>query len=269
MSKENNQKKRGVSNLSLFNTKNEINLLSFSRLSTTRSFPNEINIASINKLFEATEWIVKEAFDDKNSVLQTIEIRRSSTNSITKYAAQNKEDLRMLEIRLGSRIQAYINQICLIEDILTHECEYFNQEVLFFFSKDEIITHDHIKYKKKLKDIRKIRNKMTAHTCHTHPRKEDSPETRIGSILNLFPNALNFNYEYNGDIVTGNKYFNGFSERKSELPIIKLSNWENNIRKILIDWKDSYIQNVQNIMDKCPYKKEDKMSVNRKRLCSN
>jgi hypothetical protein len=249
----------------LFNIEHEINLLSFSRLNTTRSFPNPINIASINKLFEATDWIIREAFGDKNSVLEIIKDRRSSTNSITKYANQNKEDLRMLEIRLGSRIQSYINQICLIEDILRHECEYFNEEVLLFFDETEITIHDHAKYKKKLGDIRRIRNKMTAHTAHTHPRQEDNSETRIRSILNLFPDALSFNYS-DQEIVTGNKYFNGFSKIKSELPIVKLSNWENDIRKVFVDWKNTYIQSIQMIMDKCPHIRENNMTISRKRF---
>ncbi len=201
--------------------------------------PNIISIDPLNKLFKATEWLVSEAIKDNLEIKKVIDT--------AKYASQENIDaVDEMSIRLGSRTQGYINQLCLMEDIFIYEYERMT-ELITKASGGKIIFNpeeDLKVLKEKFSPIRIFRNKVIAHTAYTKPRGADNPETIVRSILNLFPQSAH--------ITVGDNFFNGFSEYASQLPVLSIFNWESEIKPIFEDWKNLFIEKLKEIGKKCP-----------------
>ena len=215
--------------------------------------PNIISIHPLDNLFDATDWIVNEATKDFKRTNYLIDRRRKHRGSHQK----NSEDRKAFEMRLGSRTQGYVNQLCLMEDILIFEYRRFSELVekvgnskLFFNPKK-----DYQPLQVRLNDIRLFRNKVVAHTAYTYPWKDkenpandDNPETIVRSILNLFPT--------NGELNLGGQYFSGFSKYKSQLPIISIFTWEKVAKPIFMDWKKLFIDRLKKIHKECPFEND-------------
>ena len=212
--------------------------------------PNITSMHPLDKLFSATEWLVLEAIKDYQRTHYLINRRRKERGASQK----NIDTLESFETRLGSRTQSYVNQLCLMEDILLFEYERFSALIgeigyskLTFDPKN-----DYQSLCDRLNDIRLFRNKVVAHTAYTYPKidrknpqKTDNPETIVRSILNLFPE--------NGSVKLGGNYFSGWSKHRSQLPIITIYNWESEIKPILLDWKSLFIERFKKIHAYCPY----------------
>ncbi|MFA5197657.1 MAG: hypothetical protein WC437_04545 [Patescibacteria group bacterium] len=204
--------------------------------------PNIISMNPVDDLLKATEWLASEAINDYNSTNEKIEERRKKEG----YTQKNLDDFENLNIRLGSRTLGYINQICLMDDILTSEYRRMS-EMLYEASENKIsinVKQDLQALKERLSPIRIFRNKVAAHVVYTHPKKDDNPETKIRSILNLFPGE--------GKIFVGGNYFSGFSKYKSQLPLISIFLWEDEIKPIFQDWKKLFIKKLEEIHKQCP-----------------
>jgi len=213
--------------------------------------PNIISIHPLDNLLKATDWLFYEAVQDYNNTHKTIDERRKKHG----YSQKNLGDIEKLNIRIGSRTQSYINQLCLIEDILIYEYKRMF-ELVNKASSSKICfdpESDYRSLKKRFSPIRTFRNKVVAHTAYTYPKinkktciAEDNPETIVRSILNLFPE--------DGGITLGDNFFSGFSEYKSQLPVITIFNWEQEIRPIFQDWKKLFINRLKKIQKECPFK---------------
>ncbi|MBU4369345.1 hypothetical protein KKG58_01115 [Patescibacteria group bacterium] len=213
--------------------------------------PNIISIGPLDELFRATDWLFYEARQDYNKTHKTIEERRKKHG----YSQKNLDDIRELSIRLGSRTQGYINQLCLMEDILIYEydrmCKLVDKAL-----NGNMYSSFREKYKplkKRFEPIRIFRNKVVAHTAYTYPKKnkkinviEDNPETIVRSILNLFPDDVH--------ITLGNNFFSGLSEHESQLPVITIFSWEQEIKPIFQDWKKLFINILKKVRKECPIK---------------
>ena len=211
--------------------------------------PNVISIDPLNNLFMATEWLVAEASKDYIKTHKTIEKRRKNKENPQK----NLDIASEFSIRLGSRTQGYVNQLCLMEDILTFEYKRM-ADILKEATGGKIVFNPKIdckNIKMRFSPIRTFRHKVVAHTAYTYPKRnsetkiiEDSPETIVRSILNLFPT--------DGEITVGNNFFCGFSKYKSEIPVISIFEWENKIKPIFEDWKRLFIGKLSLVCKKCP-----------------
>ncbi|TFB08170.1 hypothetical protein E3V08_05125 [Candidatus Atribacteria bacterium MT.SAG.1] len=212
--------------------------------------PNIISIHPLDNLLRATDWLFYEIVQDYDNTHKTINGRRKKHG----YSQKNLDDLEELNIRIGSRTQSYVNQLCLMEDILIYE--YKRMFELVNKASDGKICFDHkrdyILLKKRFSSIRTFRNKVVAHTAYAFPKinkktgiTEDNPETIVRSILNLFP----------GDdgITLGGNFFSGFSKYKSQLPVITIFSWEQEIRPIFQDWKKLFINRLKKIHKECPF----------------
>lgn len=213
--------------------------------------PNIISMGPLDDLFKATEWLVEEAVIDYNDTHRNVDERRKKEG----VSQKNIDDIEELSIRIGSRTQGYVNQLCLMEDILVYE--YNRMGELVKLASDNKISFDPAQdYKpllQRLSSIRTFRNKVVAHTAYTYPKVnrktgelEDNPETVVRSILNLFPQPAH--------ITMGNNIFSGFSKYQSQLPIITIYNYEQEILPILQDWKKLFIDRLEKIHSECPYK---------------
>lgn len=211
--------------------------------------PNVISPDPLDKLYSATEWLVGEAVDDYNNTHKKIDARRKKEG----YSQKNVDDLNDLGIRIGSRTQSYVNQLCLMEDLLTFEykrmCQFLkvasSGKIAFKAKSDIQYLLD------QMEPIRRFRNKVVAHTAYTNPLVDkktglpvDNPETVVRSILNLFPAK--------GDIKLGNNYYSGFSKWGSELPIITIYSWEEHAKLVLNDWKKLFISKMIEVHKRCP-----------------
>lgn len=205
--------------------------------------PNVISINPIDNLFTATMWLVKEALEDYLNTNKKVEERRNEHG----YSQENLDDIDSLSIRLGSRTQSYVNQLCLMEDILIFE--YKRMAKLVKLASNNKINfnpeEDYKTLKNRLSSIRTFRNKVVAHTAYTYPKSEDNPETIIRSIMNLFPQPTH--------ITLGDNSYSGFSMIKSQLPIITIFNWEEEIKPIFEDWKKLFIERLKKIHTQCPF----------------
>lgn len=211
--------------------------------------PNVISIDPLDKLYRATEWLFEEAVADLDKTNKTVAIRRSRGG----YSKQNIDDIEALGLRLGSRTQSYVNQLCLLEDLLRHE--YVRMCNLLKVASVGNISYNHkqdtLNLIERMSSIRLFRNKVVAHTAYTKPLKDretgvilDNPETIVRSAINLFPKR--------GDLRLGNNFYNGFSKWQSEIPVISMFTWEAHAQKVLIDWKELYIKRLCEIQDRCP-----------------
>jgi hypothetical protein len=219
------------------------------RKSSLIYIPNIISIEPLNNLYEATEWLVKEAIVDRSKVYKLIEKRRK----VGGYAKENIEDIDALGIRIGSRTQGYVNQLCLMEDLLVFEYDRMGK-----FLKEASVgdisfirKRDYTDLLKRMEPVRTFRNKVVAHTAYTTPKFDkktglsvDNPETVVRSALNLFPGR--------GNTMLGNRFFNGFSNWRSELPVISIYSWEEHAKLILADWKELFLGKMIEVHDKCP-----------------
>ncbi len=213
--------------------------------------PNIISMGPLDDLLKATEWLVKESVDDYNKTYKQVHERRKKEG----YSQKNLDEIEELSIRLGSRTQGYINQVCLMEDILIFE--YKRMAELIGLASDNKLSFvpadDYKLLLQRLSQIRIFRNKVVAHTAYTDPKiinkktgeLADNPETTVRSILNLFPEP--------GGITLGNNMFSGFSQHRSQLPIITIFNWGPEIRPILVDWQKLFIERLQKLHSECPY----------------
>jgi hypothetical protein len=204
--------------------------------------PNIISFHPLEMLFTASEWLAEEAWNDYKFTNENIEERRTKEG----YSQKNLDDIDELSIRLGSRTQGYINQLCLMEDILIFEYKRM-AEMILESSKGKIVISPETDYKslkERFKPIRIFRNKVIAHTAYTYPKKEDNPETVVRSILNLFPEPAR--------MTVGNNYFSGFSPHRSQLPVISIFEWHEMIKPIFQDWKSLFIEKIKKIHLKCP-----------------
>ena len=75
---------------------------------------------------------------------------------------------------------------------------------------------------------------MVAHTAYTYSKPADNPETIVRSILNLFPRPTK--------ITVGDNFFNGFSEYQSQLPVITIFGWYEQVEPIFDDWKKLFFR---------------------------
>lgn len=213
--------------------------------------PNIISIHPLDNLLKATDWLFYEAVQDYNNTHETIDERRKKHG----YSQKNLDEIEKLDIRIGSRTQSYVNQLCLMEDILIYEYKRMF-ELVNKTSGGKICfdpKSDYEPLKKRFSSIRTFRNKVVAHTAYTYPKinkktgiTEDNPETIVRSILNLFPR--------DGGITLGGNFFSGFSEYKSQLPVITIFNWEQEIRPIFQDWKKLFMDRLKIIHKECPFK---------------
>lgn len=211
--------------------------------------PNVISPDPLDKLYLATEWLVKEAVEDHNVTHKRIETRRKKEG----YSQKNLDDLNELGIRIGSRTQSYVNQLCLLEDLLKFEykrmCKFLkvaSSGKIAFKPKTDIQS-----LLDQMEPIRRFRNKVVAHTAYTNPKINkktglpvDNPETVVRSALNLFPRE--------GDIRLGNNYYSGFSKWRSELPIITIYSWEDHAKVVLSNWKNLFLSKMIEVHKQCP-----------------
>ena len=198
--------------------------------------------------------MVNEALSDYSNTNKIVKQRRK-----TKGASQeNIDDYDKLAIRLGSRTQGYVNQLCIMEDILIFEYRRMVSLVkLGSRNKVKIDADKDFKgLKERFKLIRTFRNKVIAHTAYTSPKinlktgeVEDNPETIVRSILNLFPRS--------GYITVGNSFYSGFSQWRSQLPIITIFGWEEEIKNIFLDWKKLFIDKLTYIFNQLPIENKD------------
>lgn len=217
---------------------------------TISYIPNVISIYPLDQLMKATEWLFSEAVQDHNNTHETIKERRKKHG----ISQQNLDDIRELSIRLGSRMQGYVNQLCLMEDILIYEYDRMS-ELVKEASGGKVVfdpKSDYEPLRKRLAPIRTFRNKVVAHTAYTYPKidkktglSEDNPETVVRSILNLFPRE--------DGIYLGATSFSGFSEYKSQLPVITIFSWEEETKLIFQDWKKLFIYRLKEIGKQCPF----------------
>ncbi len=216
--------------------------------------PNVISMHPLDQLFTATEWLFKEALNDHNETHRLIKERRDAKGA----SQENIDAYDELAIRLGSRTQGYINQLCLMEDILIFEYRRM-ASLIRKGSKKKIMIDadkDFKNLKERFKAIRTFRNKVIAHTAYTSPKinrdtgeNEDNPETVVRSILNLFPQSAY--------ITVGDNFYSGFSLWRSELPVLTIFSWEEEIKPIFQDWKNLFIEKLTNIFDQLPIENKD------------
>jgi len=210
--------------------------------------PNVISVHPLESLFLATEWLVTESLKDYKETHDRIEERRKLKGA----CQENIDEYDSLAIRLGSRTQSYVNQICLMEDILVFEYKRMIRLVNALLKKSKRLKEEDFRtLRKKMKSIRTFRNKVVAHTAYTFPQTDkksgkilDNPETVVRSIINLFPQS--------GYITMGNNYYSGFSPYRSELPVISIFNWETEIKPVLFDWRNLFIDQLVSIFKLLP-----------------
>ncbi len=212
--------------------------------------PNIISMGPLDDLLKATEWLYSEAMEDYTATNKKVEESREKHG----YSQKNIDEMDDLAIRLGSRMQGYVNQLCLMEDILVYEYDRM-AELVKTASGGKITFNpkkDYEDLRKRFSSIRTFRNKVVAHTAYTYPKidkktgiSEDNPETIVRSILNLFPEPCG--------ITLGGSFFSGFSQYRSQLPIITIFNWEKEIRPIFEDWKKLFMDRLLDIHSQCPF----------------
>lgn len=209
--------------------------------------PNIISMNPVDQLFSATEWLVNEALDDWDATHKIVKERIEREG----YSQKNLDDIDELSIRLGSRTQGYVNQLCLMEDILVFEYKRMG-ELLAKATNNQTVLNpetDLKDLKGRLNPVRTFRNKVTAHTAYTYSRKEDNPETIVRSILNLFPEPAK--------ITVGDNFFSGFSTHISQLPVISIFQWEKITKPIFEDWKQFFLGKLQEVQKQCPIHNKD------------
>jgi len=221
--------------------------ISNSKKNTQYYLPNIISMDPIDKLLEATKWLVEEAYRDWKETNELVEKRRKERGA----SKENIDEMKSFSIRLGSRTQGYINQLCLVEDILIFEYKRMNDllkeasSIKLFLDPEE----DYKELKNRLKPIRTFRNKVVAHTAYTKPWQEDNPETIVRSILNLFPESAK--------VTIGDNFFNGFSKYQSQLPVITIFAWHEEVEPIFKDWKKLYLDKLDSIHKQLPLKNNE------------
>lgn len=209
---------------------------------TLTYLPNIISMDPVDKLLEATKWLVDEAYKDWSETNDLVEKRRKEGE----VSQENIDDIDVLSIRLGSRTQGYINQLCLAEDILIFEYKRMN-ELLTEASNGKLSLDpdaDYSELRKRFSTIRTFRNKVVAHTAYTYSKPADNPETIVRSILNLFPRPTK--------ITVGDNFFNGFSEYQSQLPVITIFGWYEQVEPIFDDWKKLFLDKLNLIHQQLP-----------------
>lgn len=199
----------------------------------------------LKDLFDATEWLFSESVKDYDKTRKRINNRakRHTANHLEK----NHKDIEKQGIRIGSRTLAYVNQLCLMEDILV--CEYEGMCKLVDEASGGKIKIDSVNNYKTLKErfqpIRDFRNKVGGHTAYTKPRKDDTRETLTDSILGLFPKQ--------GGIALGVGLSPFYKSNKSKVPIITIFGWEKEIKPIFQDWERLFVDTLKEIHKKCPF----------------
>ncbi len=238
----------GISN-SMFHEINDYKVI-VKRDNGLNYIPNVISLHPLDQLFEATEWLVNEAISDWNTTHEDIKKRRKENGS----SQENLDAYDKLSTRLGSRTQGYVNQLCLMEDIL--KFEYKRMAELIAEATDSKTTFEPEKdcahLISRFKKIRTFRHKVVAHTAYTYPKLDrktgepiDNPETILRSILNLFPSGATN--------TMGDNFYSGFSPWKSELPVITIFTWESEIKPIFEGWKKLFIDSLKKIQPICPF----------------
>ncbi len=209
--------------------------------------PNVISVHPLDQLYLATEWLVAEAVKDHNETHKEWDAHPNEHQ-------RNIDAIDDLSIRLGSRTQGYVNQLCLMEDILIYEYDRMT-ELLKNGSGGKInfSPSDYEPLEERFAAIRTFRNKVVAHTAYTYPKVDrktgqpvDNPETIVRSILNLFPEPAR--------ITVGNSFFSGFSQWPSELPVFSIFGWEEQIKPIFQDWKKLFIKRLLEVQAQTPMK---------------
>lgn len=223
-----------------------------SKKNTLTYLPNIISMNPVDELLEATKWLVDEAYKDWENTHNSIKERTKEKGA----SQENIDEWETLSIRLGSRTQGYVNQLCLVEDILIFEYKRMN-ELLTEASNGKIVLDpkkDYAELRKRFEPIRTFRNKVVAHTAYTYSKPEDNPETIIRSILNLFPSPA--------EITIGGNFFSGFSEHKSQIPVITIFGWYEQIEPIFKDWKKLFLEKLDFVCEKLPLEnKEYKIEI--------
>lgn len=209
--------------------------------------PNLISPHPLDQLFKATEWLFNEAVKDWNDTHKEIKNRRE----LQGYSKENLDAWDDLSIRLGSRTQGYVNQLCLMEDILKFEYKRM-AKLVAEASADSIKIEpesDYASLSKDFEEIRTFRNKVIAHTAYTWSKDNDSPETVVRSILNLFPSSAKY--------TMGDNFFSGSSPYISQIPVISIFQWKSDIKPIFERWKKLFIDTLGKIHSHCPYKRDN------------
>jgi hypothetical protein len=199
----------------------------------------------LSDLFKATEWLYGEAVKDYNKTRKRIS-NRAKQHTIHRLEKNNKDTEEQV-IRIGSRTLGYVNQLCLMEDILV--CEYDGMcKVVYEASggKIKIDSADNYKrLKERFQPIRDFRNKVGVHTAYTKPRKDDTTETLTDSIFGLFPKQ--------GGIHLGVGPHSLYKSNKSKVPIVTIFGWEGEIKPIFQDWEKLFVDTLKEIHKKCPF----------------
>lgn len=207
--------------------------------------PNVISVHPLDELFKATEWLFTEAVRDHNET-------HKEWGEHPNEHQRNIDAIDDLGTRLGSRTQGYVNQLCLMEDILVYEYDRMS-ELLNKASGGKITfkPSDYEHLQKRFASIRTFRNKVVAHTAYTYPKIDkktglsvDNPETIVRSILNLFPSPTG--------ITLGANYYSGFSSYRSELPVITIFNWKEEMKPLFQDWKILFMQKMLEVLKQRP-----------------
>lgn len=211
--------------------------------------PNIIAIHPLDSLFASIEWLFNDAIKDYNRTHRSINRRRSKYG----VSQKNLDAYDSLAIRLGSRTQNYVNQVCLMEDLLIYEYKRIAEFVKKVDSRNFSFNPDK-EFKpltKRLAKIRLFRNKVVAHTAYTNPilkrrkgRIKDNPDTIVRSVMNLFPSP--------GEIYLGNNQF-VTTKFKQQIPSLTIFNWRDEVKPVFEDWKELYITRLEKIHKKCPY----------------
>ena len=209
--------------------------------------PNVISMHPLDELFKATQWLFDEAVKDHNET-------HKEWDEHPNEHQRNIDAIDDLGTRLGSRTQGYVNQLCLMEDILVYEYDRMS-ELLNKASGGKITfkPSDYEPLQKRFASIRTFRNKVVAHTAYTYPKIDkktglsvDNPETIVRSILNLFPSPTG--------ITLGANFYSGFSPYRSELPVITIFNWEEEMKSLFYDWKTLFARKMLETLNQRPLK---------------
>jgi hypothetical protein len=220
---------------------------------STQHRPYASVMKPLKDLFDATEWLFGEAVKDYNKTKKKIDNR--AERQVMSRLEKNHKDREDQSIRIGSRNLGYVNQLCLMEDILV--CEYDDIcKTIDSASGGKIKINSVSKYKslkERFQPIRDFRNKVGAHTAYTKPRKDDTVETLNDSLYGLFPKE--------GSRFSGTGAYFLYKSNLSKVPIITIFGWEEEVKPIFQGWEKLFIDTLKEIHRKCPFENSEHSSI--------
>jgi len=204
--------------------------------------PNALNVESLKILFDATEWLFDEFIKDCQDTKRRIDNRYIKKEM--HYIEDNLKDREKKDIRTMSRTLGYVNQLCLMEDLLTYEYNKIYKLVSKKFDKNKRnnLLEKYEILKERFEPIRSFRNKVSAHQAHVKPSPRDSKETLIDSAFSLYVKGDSLG-------VGWNPFFKTY---KSEIPIITIFDWEEKVKPIFQDWDSLLMEILKETHRNCP-----------------